>query len=78
MLRRPIPDPFAELISSRLRVLGQPLRIKLIDHLERNPNATVHELTQLVEATQQNVSQHLVILHQAGILARHKDGTHVR
>jgi DNA-binding transcriptional ArsR family regulator len=63
----PAADPLVELVAQRLRVLGQPLRIKLLQALCEQP-ATVQELATGVGAVQQNVSQHLSILHQAGIL----------
>src|SRR6266567_4497673 len=70
------PEPLIELVAQRLRVLGQPLRIRLIDNL-REGAATVQQLVCAVDGVQQNVSQHLAILHQAGIVSRRKDGTHV-
>jgi DNA-binding transcriptional ArsR family regulator len=72
----PTPDPLIELVAQRLRVLGQPLRIKLIDSL-RDGSATVQQLVSAVDGVQQNVSQHLAILHQAGIVSRRKDGVRV-
>jgi ArsR family transcriptional regulator len=77
MLKRPIPEPLGELIATRLRILGQPLRLRLLDLVDLNPEATVQELADLLGATQQNVSQHLGILFRAGMLTRRKDGTHV-
>jgi DNA-binding transcriptional ArsR family regulator len=67
----------AELIAERLRVVGQPLRIELIERLAEQPT-TVHELVARLETSQQNVSQHLGILQRAGIVAREKKGTRVR
>jgi DNA-binding transcriptional ArsR family regulator len=66
-----------ELLAERLRILGQPLRIRLVNRLHQSP-ATVQELVDAVGGVQQNVSQHLKILHHAGIVARAKQGTHVR
>jgi DNA-binding transcriptional ArsR family regulator len=65
-----------DLIANRLRVIGQPVRIRLLARLREGP-ASVCELTETISAVQQNVSQHLAILHQAGIVAREKRGTHV-
>ncbi len=60
-------------------MLGQPLRVKLLDRLATQTQAiTVQELVGSLETTQQNVSQHLGILQRAGIVARHKEGTRVR
>lgn len=70
----PLPDPVAELIAERFRVIGDPLRIKLLDRL-REGEASVGELTDALGATQQNVSRHLGVLHAAGIVSRRKDGT---
>lgn len=77
MLRRPIPKPLAELIAARLRILGQPLRLRVLDLVDLNPDATVQELADLLGTTQQNVSQHLGILFRAGALGRRKEGTRV-
>jgi DNA-binding transcriptional ArsR family regulator len=73
----PLPDPLVDLIAQRFRVIGEPMRIKLLDCL-RDGEATVNELTEALGASQQNVSKHLGVLHQAGILSRTKQGTAVR
>ncbi|GAC1434360.1 MAG: hypothetical protein NVSMB51_01330 [Solirubrobacteraceae bacterium] len=44
----------------------------------RDGSATVGELAEGLHATQQNVSKHLGVLHQAGIVSRVKEGTSVR
>lgn len=72
-----LPDSMVELVAVRLRVLGQPLRIRMIGHLARR-SATVQELADALDVVQQNVSQHLSILHQAGILTRCREGARVR
>ena len=72
----PLPDPLTELIAQRFRVLGEPMRIKLLDAL-RDGDATVGELVDRLGASQQNVSKHLAVLHEAGIVARRKEGTQV-
>jgi DNA-binding transcriptional ArsR family regulator len=73
----PLPDPLVELIAARFRVVGEPMRIRLLDRL-REGAATVNELTHALGASQQNVSKHLGVLHQAGIVSRSKQGTSVR
>ena len=72
----PLPDPLTELIAQRFRVLGEPMRIKLLDAL-RDGDATVGELVDRLGASQQNVSKHLGVLHQAGVVSRTKQGTFV-
>jgi DNA-binding transcriptional ArsR family regulator len=71
----PLPDDLVELIAARFRALAEPTRIKLLDRL-REGEATVLELTALVGTTSQNVSKHLNLLQQAGIVARRKHGNH--
>ncbi len=73
----PLPDALVELIAQRFRVLGEPMRIRLLDRL-RDGDATVQELQEATGASQQNVSKHLGVLLSAGLVARTKDGTHSR
>lgn len=75
--RHPLPEPLLELVAQRFRVLGEPMRIKLLDRL-RDGDATVGELKQSLGASQQNVSKHLGVLHAAGMVSRSKDGNHSR
>jgi DNA-binding transcriptional ArsR family regulator len=75
---RPLADPLVELLAERFRALAQPLRIKLIDVLDDRGEATVQELAEALAARQQNVSKHLRVLYEAGVVLRRKDGTFVR
>jgi DNA-binding transcriptional ArsR family regulator len=75
-LPHPLPDDLVELIARRFRVLGEPMRIKLLDRL-REGEASVNELSDALAASQQNVSKHLTVLAEVGILGRRKQGTHV-
>ncbi len=73
----PLPEALVELIAQRFRVIGEPMRIRLLDALREGP-MTIAELTEALDATQQNVSKHVGVLAQAGIVGREKDGTRVR
>jgi DNA-binding transcriptional ArsR family regulator len=73
----PLPGPLVDLIARRFRVLGEPTRIRLLDLL-RERDATVTELHEALGASQQNVSKHLGVLLQAGIVTRTKQGTSAR
>ena len=75
-LPQPLPDDLVELIARRFRVLGEPTRIKLLDRL-REGEASVNELSEALAGSQQNVSKHLAVLAEVGILGRRKDGNHV-
>jgi len=75
-LPHPLPDDLAELIARRFRMLAEPTRIKLLDRL-REGEANVNELSEGLGASQQNVSKHLAMLAEAGMVARRKDRNHV-
>ena len=75
-LPHPLPDDLAELIARRFRMLAEPTRIKLLDRL-REGEASVNELSEGLGASQQNVSKHLAMLAEVGMLARRKEGNHV-
>jgi DNA-binding transcriptional ArsR family regulator len=73
-LPRPIPADLAELIAQRLRVIGDPMRIRILDLL-REGELPVAVITDALGTSQQNASKHLGVLLQARIVARRKDGT---
>ena len=73
----PLPDPLVEVIAQRFRVLGEPMRIKLLDCL-RDGDATVQELQEATGGSQQNVSKHLCVLAGAGLVERTKQGNYAR
>ena len=72
----PLPDDLAELVAQRFRVIGEPMRIRLLDQL-RDGERSVGDLVDILGATQQNVSKHLGVLSKAGIVGRRKDGNRV-
>jgi DNA-binding transcriptional ArsR family regulator len=69
----PLPPELVARIAERFRVLGEPMRIRLLDAL-REGEATVSELQEATGASQQNASQHLGVLMRAGIVDRRKRG----
>jgi DNA-binding transcriptional ArsR family regulator len=72
-----IPEQLIELIARRFRLLAEPMRLRLLDRL-RDGEATVQELAGELETSQQNISKHLAMLADAGILARRRDRTRIR
>ena len=72
-LPHPLPAALVELIAERFRVLGEPMRIRLLEAI-REGEATVSELQEATGASQQNVSKHLGVLLRAGIVERRKEG----
>jgi DNA-binding transcriptional ArsR family regulator len=66
-----------DLVARRLQAIGEPTRMRIVTMLQGR-EATVQELTDRLSVgagplTQQNVSKHLGILYQAGVLARQRD-----
>ncbi len=74
---RHLSDEAIELIAARLRVIAEPNRIRIMGLLNEG-DATVQELTDQLMTTHQNVSKHLGVLYQAGMVSRRKDGISVR
>ncbi len=72
----PLPDDLAELISRQFRLLGEPMRLRILDRL-RSGERSVGDLAEGLDSTQQNVSKHLQTLYAAGAVERRKDGNTV-
>jgi DNA-binding transcriptional ArsR family regulator len=71
----PLNPQAAELIARRFRALGDPTRLRILDHLRNHEEASVGEITEALGASQQNVSKHLSALLAEGFVARRKRGT---
>lgn len=76
-LARPVAPLVAEAIAERLRVLGQPVRVRLIDRLDEDGQRTVGTLAEALDERLHNVSQHLAILRSAGVVTRRHQGREV-
>ena len=59
-----------------LKALGQPTRLQILDLL-KNGERCVCEIFPAIDQEQANVSKHLTILRQAGILDSRKEGLRV-
>ena len=65
-----------ELSAKILKALGHPIRYKIVKFLLDEPKC-VCNLTENVEFSQSNLSQHLKILKEAGLLESEKVGLNV-
>lgn len=61
-----------ELVAARFRVLGEPLRLRLLQELALDERS-VSDLAGLLGTTQPNVSKHLKVMQAAGLVARRPD-----
>lgn len=73
MSREPLSDRALELIATRFRILGEPVRLRLLQHLQGSERS-VTDLTNHLGTTQPNVSKHLKLLLDAGLVARRQAG----
>jgi ArsR family transcriptional regulator len=73
---KPLPPEALELVAARFRMLAEPMRLRLLNEL-RAGEKTVTQLVEATEAGQANVSKHLGLLADAGMVARRKDGLNV-
>ena len=69
-------DKMLDLVARRFRTLGEPVRLRLIQQLESGEK-TVGDLVAALDGNQPNVSKHLQILYEAGLLARRRSGTSI-
>jgi DNA-binding transcriptional ArsR family regulator len=74
---RRLSDQAIEMVAFRCRLFGEPTRIRLLELLNED-EATVQQLTDRLQTTHPNVSKHLSLLHQAGVVSRRKEGATVR
>ncbi len=72
----PLSDRALELVAHRFKLLSDPTRLRLLQQLMRGEQ-TVNELVGAVNGTQANVSKHLCILADGGLVSRRKDGVSI-
>lgn len=72
-----LPDNFLALVASCFGALSDPTRLKILRALQ-DGDKNVHELVELFEWTQPNISRHLSILARAGLVRKTKEGMYVR
>ena len=58
------------------KTLAHPLRLAIL-HCLKDGEKTVNELTEIVGASQSNVSQHLALMRQREIVETRKDGSNI-
>jgi len=74
--KRELSEPALAMIAERFKVLAEPMRLKIL-HALWDDERTVGEIIEAVDGLQANVSKHLGVLQQAGLVDRRKDGLRV-
>ena len=62
-----------ELVAARFRAMGEPLRLQILQQLETG-ECSVSTLAATIGSTQPNVSKHLKVLQDAGLVQRRQQG----
>jgi DNA-binding transcriptional ArsR family regulator len=75
--QEPLSVQVVELTAERLRLMAEPKRIALLEALN-DGEAGVQELADRIGAPHQNVSHHMGLLHQAGLVSRRREGPSAR
>ncbi len=70
-------DDITILQAEVLKTLASPRRLEILHVLARGP-IEVGRLAEVIGASQPNVSQHLAVLRNAGIVEAERDGREVR
>jgi ArsR family transcriptional regulator len=73
---RDLNDTELERVAEQFRLLGEPMRLKILQALCVKP-LPVGEIVAATGATQSNISKHLSLLASAGVITRQKDGQFV-
>lgn len=73
MKKKELNDEALELIANRFRLLAEPMRLKIL-HTLSEQEMNVSELVRATGANQANISKHLGILLDAGVVSRRKEG----
>ncbi len=70
----PVPPEVVQEVAEYFSLLSEPMRLRLL-HLLRDGEKCVQELVEATHTSQANVSKHLKVMWQAGILSRRSEGT---
>ena len=68
-----LSDAALAMIASRFRALAEPLRLRLLNKLMEGA-FTVGQLVEVTGTGQANVSKHLAVLKEAGMVATRREG----
>ena len=74
--KRELSEAALAMIAERFKVLAEPMRLRIL-HALWDDEVTVGEIIEAVGGLQANVSKHLGVLQQAGLVSRRKDGLRV-
>lgn len=70
----PVTQEVVQQVAEYFSILSEPMRLRILNLL-RDQEKCVQELVEATDTSQANVSKHLKVMLQAGILSRRSEGT---
>ena len=71
-----LTDTMTEVVAQRFRLLGEPMRLRILQLLEAGERP-VGEIVETLKSSQPNISKHLQALCQGGLIRRRREGLNV-
>jgi DNA-binding transcriptional ArsR family regulator len=68
-----MPEEMLEAVSNRFKLLSEPMRLRILRVLCDGEH-TVQEIVNEIHASQANISKHLALMHESGVVSRRKEG----
>ena len=68
-----LPPEAVELVAARFKLLGEPVRVQILQALYDGP-MNVTDITRIIGTTQPNVSKHLKLMQDGGVIGRRQEG----
>ncbi len=72
-----LSEAMTKLVASRFRVLGEPMRLRILQALE-DGEKPVNDIVVLLKSSQPNISKHLKTLCQERLVDRRRAGLNIR
>ena len=74
----PVPDSLLSSVAELFRLMGDPVRLRLLNVLVERGEAPVRDLAEAAGQSHQNASKHLRKLAEGGLVACRRDGVEAR
>jgi DNA-binding transcriptional ArsR family regulator len=68
-----MPEEMLEVVSNRFKLLSEPMRLRILRVLCEREH-TVQEIVNEIQASQANISKHLALMYESGVVSRRKEG----
>lgn len=71
-----LTDTMTEVLAQRFRLLGEPMRLRILQLLEAG-EMPVNDIVTELGSSQPNISKHLQALSQGGLISRRREGLNI-